>query len=135
MATSSLRANAAPPPATATSRDARDAADAPTWSVPRWPPPLPAPDILWIFASGKRERGQHGTIYHTHRQGPAAGPHQRQYRRDHARALSENDQAQRLRGRALRELALYRSAGHAARPDLRAEPATLSGRDDPAGRG
>src|SRR5579885_680714 len=104
MATSSPKANAAPPPATATSRDARDAADAPTWSVPRWPPPPLAPDTLWIFASGKRERGQYGTIYNTHRQGPAAGPHKRQYRRDYACALSENHQAQRLRGRALREL-------------------------------
>src|SRR5579863_2058960 len=50
MAIASAKANVAPPPATATSRDARDEVDVPTLSAPRWPQPQPSPVTLWIFA-------------------------------------------------------------------------------------
>src|SRR5437588_3228749 len=45
----SLKASAAPPPATATSRDARAVADAHTWSVHRWPQRQLSPGILSIY--------------------------------------------------------------------------------------
>ena len=50
-------ANAAPPPATATSKAARAAAAAPTSSAPRWPPQPPSPATSPTSATGSTSEG------------------------------------------------------------------------------
>jgi 3-isopropylmalate dehydratase len=105
------RASAAPPPATATSKAARDAADARTWS----PEMAAAAAIAGHFVdirNNVRARAQggkrpNGTLSHTHLAGRAARPHQRRYRPDHSQAVFEAHRAHRLRRFSFLRLAAH----------------------------
>src|SRR6478609_6068907 len=97
--------------------------------------------ISSTFANSRDPRSlTHAKVHRT--QGPRGtdGPRERRHRRDHPEAVPEVDPQDRLRPEPVRRLALSRSgragpgSGIAqAEPRLRAEPAALRRRLDPAG--
>ena len=76
--------------------------------------------------SGHRQDDNDGRLPHPHRSRDPAAPQQRRHRPDHPGGLPQADHPNRLRGRAVRRLAL--------RSELRAEPAGFRGRVGAGGR-
>ena len=125
--------------ATATSKAARAPAAARIWSAPRWPPRRRSKAISSTCAARAELTRRHGTVSRPHRPRRAARPRERRHRRHHPQAVPEVDQALGLRPEPVRRVALSRPrrarAGPgdaAAQSRLRAQPAALPGRVDPA---
>ncbi|ELT45868.1 isopropylmalate isomerase large subunit [Arthrobacter nitrophenolicus] len=145
--TSWSRGSAAPPPRTATSKDARARAAAPTWCPRWWPQPQPSaarsarrrtlarplnrrPSPPEPPSAPTQLGASHGKVHQAHRRRRSAAPEQRRYRPDHPRGLPQADHPHRLRGCPVLRLAqgsilhpepgaVQRRLGPGGRPGLR----------------
>ena len=128
--------SAAPPPRTATSKDVRASAAAPTSSARRWRPPRRSTATSSTSSTESADGwSRHRERVHVARHGRVAArdrPAGHRHRPDHPQAVPEADRAHRVRRVPVLRLATRRARPAAAR--VRAERSRVRGCVDPAHR-